>query len=58
MDVEKTTILNENLEEEIYMEQCEDCILVLYRDRLKQAPKHWHGRLNSRIKHIDGPVCF
>ena len=51
MDV-KTTFLNENLKEEIYMLQLEGCIIPRQENKvcklrkslygLKQAPKQWH----------------
>ena len=56
MDV-KTTFLNGQLEEEIYMEQPEGfivpgkekkvCKLVKSLDWLKQAPKQWHAKFDQ-----------
>lgn len=56
MDV-KTTFLNGELDEEIYMDQPEGyvvkgkehkiCKLVRSLDGLKQAPKQWHDKLIS-----------
>ena len=60
MDV-KTTFLNGDLEEEIYMEQLEGfstpgqekkvCKLVKSLYGLKQAPKQWHEKFNVMMSH-------
>ena len=72
MDV-KTTFLNGELNEEIYMEQPEGfvlsgneikvCKLVKSLYRLKQAPKQWHKKFDSVIlsngfKHNDTDKCI
>ena len=58
MDV-KTTFLNEELEEEIYMEQLEGfvvpgkenkvCKLIKSLYGLKQAPKQWHVKFDQTM---------
>ena len=58
MDV-KTTFLNGDLEEEIYMLQPEGCITPGQEHRvcklnkslhgLKQAPKQWHGKFDNAL---------
>ena len=62
MDV-KTTFLNGDLEEEIYMTQPEGCVvdgqenkvckLLKYQYGLKQVPKHWHEKFNKTLL-VDG----
>ena len=64
MDV-KTAFLNDDLDEEVYMEQPEGflllrnekkvCKLVKFLYGLKQAPKQWHERFDSTIL-LDGFV--
>ena len=56
MDV-KTTLLNGDLDEEIYMDQPEEfvehgqeskvCKLTKFLYGLKQAPKQWHEKFDS-----------
>ncbi|KAF3684374.1 putative tyrosyl-DNA phosphodiesterase 2-like [Capsicum annuum] len=61
MDV-KTTFINEDLEEEIYMEQPEGFVVPGKKNKvckltkslygLKQAPKQWHAKFDQTIRDI------
>jgi len=62
MDV-KTTFLNSDLEEEIYMTQPEECVVDGQENKvcklwkslygLKQVPKQWHAKINETLL-VDG----
>ena len=62
MDV-KTTFLNEDLEEEIYMDQPENFVELRQESKvfkltkslygLKQAPKQWHKKFDSCMTEND-----